>query len=46
MSGGTHTRGHMGRCPECGFDLEPDEDECPNCGAILADYEEFDELEE
>ncbi len=28
------------RCPECGFELEHDEDECPNCGAIIGDYEE------
>ncbi len=28
------------RCPECGFELEPDQDECPNCGAIIGDYEE------
>lgn len=33
------------RCPECGFELEPGLDECPNCGAILGDYEEFDEFE-
>ena len=30
----------MPRCPECGFDVELDEDECPKCGAILGDYEE------
>lgn len=29
-----------------GYDLEPDEDECPNCGAILGDYEGFEELDE
>ncbi len=29
------------RCPECGYELEWDEDECPNCGALLGDYEEF-----
>ena len=28
------------RCPECGYELEWDEDECPNCGAIIGDYEE------
>jgi len=36
----------MARCPECGFDLDVEQDECPSCGAILADYEEFEELEE
>jgi len=35
----------MSRCPECGYDLEPDEEECPNCGAILGDYEEFEEFD-
>ncbi len=33
------------RCPECGFELERDEDECPNCGAIIGDYEEDEEFE-
>ncbi len=35
----------MPRCPECGFELEWDDDECPHCGAILGDYEEQDEFE-
>jgi len=33
------------RCPECGYELEWDEDECPNCGALLGDYEEFKQFE-
>jgi len=33
------------RCPECGFELELDEDECPNCGAIVGDYETDEEFE-
>ena len=36
----------MPRCPECGYELEWDDDECPNCGAILGDYEEFSGFEE
>ena len=28
----------MPECPECGFEIKGDEEECPNCGAIL-DYE-------
>lgn len=32
----------MARCPECGEDLETGEEICPFCGAVLADYEEFE----
>lgn len=39
-------RGGVTRCPECGWDLEPGMEECPNCGAILGDYEEFEEFGE
>ncbi len=34
------------RCPECGYELEVDDDECPNCGAIIGDYEKDDGEEE
>jgi rubrerythrin len=34
------------RCPECGYELGWDEDECPNCGAIMGDYEEFSEFKQ
>jgi len=27
------------RCPECGFELERDEDECPNCGEEDEEFE-------
>jgi len=33
------------RCPECGYELERDADECPNCGAIIGDYEADEEFE-
>ena len=33
------------RCPECGYELELDQDECPNCGAIIGDYEDGEEFE-
>ena len=33
----------MEHCPECGWDVDEDEEVCPNCGAYLADYEEGDE---
>ncbi|HEY5538060.1 MAG TPA: zinc-ribbon domain-containing protein [Thermoplasmata archaeon] len=35
----------MLRCPECGYELELDQDECPNCGAIIGDYEDGEEFE-
>jgi rubrerythrin len=35
----------MDNCPECGWDLEQDTEECPNCGAYLADYEDGTESE-
>src|SRR5207253_1912421 len=35
------TPGHrMTRCPECGWEIDPDDEMCPNCGAYLADYED------
>ena len=38
-------RSRVARCPECGYELEWDEEECPNCGAILGDYEEAEDFE-
>ena len=32
----------MNRCPECDWELESGDELCPNCGAILADYEDLD----
>jgi len=29
----------------CGGEIAPDDDECPNCGAIIGDYEKDDEGE-
>jgi len=36
----------MNRCPECDWELDPSDELCPNCGAILADYDEAEEFEE
>ncbi|HEY7589222.1 MAG TPA: zinc ribbon domain-containing protein [Thermoplasmata archaeon] len=33
----------MDRCPECGWEIDPDAESCPNCGAYLADYEDAEE---
>ena len=30
---------------ECGYELEWDEEECPNCGAIVGDVEEAEHFE-
>lgn len=38
-------RSIVARCPECGYELEWDEEECPNCGAIVSDYEEDEDSE-
>ena len=35
----------MNRCPECDWELEVGDELCPNCGAILADYEDFKDSE-
>ena len=35
----------LARCPECGYELEWDEEECPNCGAIVSDYEDDEGVE-
>ena len=40
-----HRGSATARCAECGFELELDEDECPQCGAILGDYEEDEEFQ-
>src|SRR2546427_745830 len=32
----------MTRCPECGWEIDPEDEMCPNCGAFLADYEDVD----
>ncbi len=32
----------MTRCPECGWEIDPDDEMCPNCGAFLADYEDLE----
>ena len=36
----------MEHCPECGWEVDPDAEMCPNCGAYLADYEDQQETEE
>src|SRR6266566_227855 len=37
------TPGHgMIHCPECGWEIDPDDEMCPNCGAYLADYEDLE----
>ncbi len=36
----------MEHCPECGWEVDPDEEMCPNCGAYLADYEDQERPEE
>ena len=36
----------MDRCPECGWEVDPDAESCPNCGAYLADYEDVSEESE
>ncbi len=36
----------MEHCPECGWEVDPDEEMCPNCGTYLADYEDQQETEE
>lgn len=35
----------MEHCPECGWEVDPDEEMCPNCGAYLADYENQEQSE-
>src|SRR3989442_9224516 len=32
----------MTRCPECGWEIDPDDEMCPNCGTYLADYEDIE----
>jgi len=32
----------MTRCPECGWEIDPEDAMCPNCGAYLADYEDLE----
>jgi len=27
------------RCPECCYELDWDEEACPNCGTVLGEYE-------
>ncbi len=38
--------GGLEHCPECGWEVDPDEEMCPNCGAYLADYEDQESTEE
>ena len=39
--------GHrMIHCPECGWEIDPDDEMCPNCGAYLADYENLEPSED
>src|SRR2546425_4903733 len=41
------TPGHgMIHCPECGWEIDPDDEMCPNCGAYLADYENLEPSED
>jgi len=30
------------RCPECDEEISHGDELCPNCGAILSDYENYD----
>ncbi|TLZ94396.1 MAG: zinc ribbon domain-containing protein [Methanobacteriota archaeon] len=45
---GTSVRGAgpMTRCPECGWEIDPEAEMCPNCGAYLADYEDVEPSED
>src|SRR5439155_16852193 len=45
---GTSVRGvgPMTRCPECGWEIDPEDEMCPNCGAYLADYEDVEPCED
>src|SRR3989449_8580296 len=37
------TPGHgMIHCPECGWEIDPDDEMCPNFGVYLADYEDLE----
>ena len=35
----------MARCPECDEEISYGDELCPKCGAVLADYEEYDTSE-
>jgi len=35
----------LARCPECDQELESGEELCPNCGAIVSDYEDIERNE-
>ena len=36
----------MTHCPECGWEIDADDEMCPNCGAYLADYENLESSED
>jgi len=38
-------RASVTRCPECGWEIDPEDEMCPNCGAYLADYEDVEPSE-
>ena len=29
----------MARCPECSYELDWDQEQCPNCGTVMGVYE-------